>query len=175
MAHDKTYDQNDPGRPAVQNMRSLYAPGYSTYFPLQATDAIRGLDYFAYGRVAQLVQIGEVRCFADLLLAWLVYGNAALSCPTYDLYLLTVIRAIGLWVGDDDESEEHMQIEHLPQRVPTDDRRERWSVKGIYVMGTLVRGGSEANLFAHPAFDRATYEMAKVERSLVGWKEERFS
>lgn len=173
MARDNTNDRNDPGELGTEHMRFLYSPGYSTYFPLQASDAIRGFDNFAYGRVTELVQEGVVRCFADLLLAWLVYGNAVLSCPTYDLYLLTVIRAIGLWVGDDG-AEEHVQIEFLPRREPTDDQRARWSVNGVYVMGTLVREGSEADLFAHPAFDRSNYEHAKATRALPGWKDESF-
>ena len=128
MAHDKMHDVYNDGSGVTENMQFMHGPGYSTYFPIQPSTAISSLDNFvSEDDVARAVRDGQVRCFADLLLAWLVHGDAALACPTYDLYLLTVIRAVGLWVGDD-ESEENMRIENLPRRVPINGRRDPWFV-----------------------------------------------
>jgi hypothetical protein len=165
-----TESTGDPGWDVVEDLGALQ--GYRSHFVSQSWQAFESLQWFSFRHAKALVEDGKVRCFADLLLAWLNYGDAALFCPTYEIYLKTVIRLIAAWNGEEDGVEMFVREAFFPKRAP-DPNNPYWYFRGEPVLATIVRPGSEADLLSHPAFNRETYEVSRMSGDRTNWRADR--
>ncbi|MFZ8756962.1 hypothetical protein ACO03V_06015 [Microbacterium sp. HMH0099] len=158
-------DKND-GDEIAGDFVDMY--GYLMHYPGTELDACSSLKAFAEHYAHALIDEGLVRCLADLLLAWLTYGDATRYCPTYDIYLRVVICTVALWNGENKQQGiDELYAEPgsaFPRREP-DPRAGEYGV----VLEFVTRLDSHVTVIEHPAFAQGTYEAARIERSLAHW------
>lgn len=163
-------DQEDPGAIYAEEMKSMY--GYEQHFgPISSVEAFISFDRFIGLHAKKLYVDGEVRCLADLVLAWLTYGEATLYCPTYEIFLKTIIEIIAVWNSEEDDVGMRSTLGNFPTReggmnVGTVGRE-------MVELSTITRPGSSVEMTTHPAFDRTAYEVARSVGQRTNWNPDR--
>lgn len=125
--------------------------------PTPEQDALQAFfNYTINEESRERIELGVVGCLADALASWVTLGDATDVCPNYELYLQVAICIIAIWNGEGGWL--HSNIE-IPLREPNPHDRDDLALP------TLVRPGSQVQIWNHPAFRRDTFEYARQKRA----------
>lgn len=129
--------------------------------------------YIASTRAHRLVDDNSIMCLADALMYWLVRGDATSVCPSYEFYLQTVIHIIACWADSAGSSVYDFQHGEPGSicREPLDGWEHGDGDKYAYddgrifvVLPELIRRGSAAGIWNHPALSKDTFEYVRFRR-----------
>lgn len=124
---------------------------------------------------AQYLEEHAVTCLMDAIALWVSKGDAVVVCGGYELYLRSVICIIAMWNGEGGtiaEASKEFISRTTPKGFDYDEKTMTASPRlatrpfeeKVVVLPTLIRDGSDIEMWNHPALSKDFFEYSRRHR-----------